>query len=151
MITESVQILCSTHYVCGSVNKNFKIPYKLIHKNHPSCIWTRESISNYIYLTKLAMALCKEYTYRYNKIHKGQAYIEELILNEPVLQDIGFTIPRQAMPDIYKYENDDITFEHVIESYHSYYFFEKQRILDWKNRPVPDFICELETMFCLKL
>ena len=94
------------------------------------------------------MALCKEYTYRYNKIHKGQAYIEELIIQFPDIEDIGFTVPRQAMPDIYKYENDDITFENVIESYHSYYFFEKQHILKWKNRQVPEFITELETMSC---
>lgn len=147
MITESVQILCSVHHVCGSADKNFKVPYKITHKNHPSCIWTRDSLSNYIYLTKLAMELCKEYTYRYNKIHKGHEYIEQLINNLPDLEDKGFTVPRQAMPEMYKYEKEDTTFEHVIESYHSYYFFEKQHIFKWKNRPTPKFITDLENMF----
>jgi hypothetical protein len=40
MILETTQLLCSAHYMV----KSEYIPcYKLIHKNHPSAIWTRKS------------------------------------------------------------------------------------------------------------
>jgi hypothetical protein len=137
MILESCQLLCTTHHV---VSSTYKPPYKLTHKNHPSTVWVRASKANYEYLVNLAKELCKEYTYRYGKIHKCQSYIEELGKNIPPIPDIGFTTPAQAMPDIYK-SNDPV------ESYRAYYFFEKSNIHSWKKRNVPDWIIETKNMF----
>lgn len=40
MILESVQLLCSAHYMTNENNNStYKPPYKLTHKNHPSSIW----------------------------------------------------------------------------------------------------------------
>ena len=107
MITEHNQILCSVHHICKQENSDYKYipPYKLCHKNHPCNKWTRESLSNYKFLIMLNKELCAEYTYRYGKIHKGQAVTEELEKNLPEIPDIGFTKPAQAMPDTYKEEN----------------------------------------------
>ena len=59
--------------------------------------------------------------------------------NLPKLEDKGFTIPAQAMPDDYKYKGDDITPEHVVEAYRKYYQSQdKQKIASWKNRPKPE-------------
>jgi hypothetical protein len=140
MILESCQLLCTTHHVVCST---YKPPYKPTHKNHPSTVWVRESKSNYEYLVNLGKALCKEYTYRYGKIHKCQSYIEELGNNIPSIPDIGFTTPAMAMPDIYKSNNP-------VESYRAYYFFEKSNIHSWKKRSVPKWIIETQNMFQLK-
>ena len=141
MILETTQLLCSAHYMV----KSEYIPcYKLTHKNHPSAIWTRKSKGNYEWLCKLGQELCKEYTYRYGKIHKCQPYIEELSKNIPDLPDLGFTKPALAMPEMYKDDN-------VIDAYQTYYFFGKERMLSWKGkiagRQTPEWITEMHNLF----
>ena len=64
MIIEYAQLLSSAHWMSGG-----EAPYKLVHKNHPCSIWTRESIDNYRWLCELGIELSKEYTYRYGKFH----------------------------------------------------------------------------------
>ncbi len=147
MIVEHFQILCTAHHVSGSKNKEFKPPYKKTHDNHPCNIWVRESISNYLFLIKFTAELLKEYTYRYGKIHKCErdGYISSLENNLPDIPDIGFTVPLQAMPDIYKTDNANI--DGVIESYRQYYYFEKRHIFSWKKREIPEFISEYDEMF----
>lgn len=141
MILETTQLLCSAHYMV----KSEYIPcYKLTHKNHPSAIWTRKSKGNYEWLCKLGEELCKEYTYRYGKIHKCQPYIEELSKNIPDLPDLGFTKPALAMPEMYKDDN-------VVDAYQTYYFFGKERMLSWKGkiagRQTPEWITEMHNLF----
>jgi hypothetical protein len=144
MILESVQLLCSTHHLHPS-GKELKL-MKLSHKNHPSAIWTRESLSNYNWLVELTKELCKEYTYRYGKIHKCEKeYLQILEENKPNIQDIGFTPPKQAMPDTYKIETNNI--EDSIEAYRQYYFFEKSHMFNWKKRDIPEWIIEYQNLF----
>lgn len=142
MILETTQLLCSVHHLTEG---NTYVPcYKLTHKNHPSAIWTRTSKANYIWLCELGIELCKEYTYRYGKIHKCQEYIYDLQKNVPDLPDLEFTQPTQAMPDMYK--GDD-----SIEAYRTYYFFDKTHMLSWKgkiaSRKDPEWITGLRDMF----
>lgn len=141
MILETTQLLCSAHHM---VNSDYKPPYKLTHKNHPCSIWVRTSLSNYTWLCKLGIELCKEYTYRYGKVHKCQEYIQDLYKNKPPLPRLGFTTPAQAMPVEYKCQDP-------VEAYRAYYFFEKHPILSWKgkvaSRDPPDWIVELYAMF----
>ncbi len=147
MILESCQLLCSVHHVCNETKLNYIPPYKLTHKNHPSAIWTRTSLTNYKWLINLTKELCREYTYRYGKIHKCErdGYLTALENNLPDIPDIGFTVPLQAMPDIYKTDNADIN--GVIDSYRQYYYFEKRHIFSWKKREIPEFIKEYDEMF----
>jgi hypothetical protein len=137
MILETCQLLCTTHHITEST---YIPPYKMTHKNHPSTKWVRESQGNYNYLINLGKELCKEYTYRYGKIHKCQSYIEEMGDNIPPIPDYGFTSPAQAMPDQYKSKD-------AVESYRSYYYFEKIELHSWKKRDVPDWIIEIREMF----
>ena len=126
MILETSQLLCGVHWVIGK-----EAPYKLSHKNHPCSIWTRESLSNYLYLCELGLELCKEYTYRYGKRHKSQEVIEWCLINKPNIPDIGFTKPAMAMPDEYKVKS-------VVESYRNYYMGAKSGLAVWKNREKPE-------------
>ena len=139
MILESVQLLCSAHHLHPN-GKELKL-MKLTHKNHPSSIWTRESLSNYKWLVELTKELCKEYTYRYGKVHKCEReYLQILEENKPEIRDLGFTPPKQAMPETYKIED-------VIEAYRQYYFYEKSHMFEWKKRNVPEWIIEYQEMF----
>ena len=137
MILETAQILSSVHHLTKS---EYNPKYKLTHKNHPCNVWTRESLSNYVWLCELGIALCKEYTHRYKKIHSCQALIEELSKNLPVIDDKGFTPPAQAMPDVYKGKD-------AVEAYRQYYFFEKNHILTWKNREEPSWVSDIKQLF----
>ena len=127
MILETSQLLCGTHWIMES-----EAPYKLSHKNHPCAIWTRESLSNYLYLCDLGLELCKEYTYRYGKRHKSQDVIEWCLTNKPNIRDINFTSPPLAMGDEFKIGNN------VIESYRNYYREAKKSFCVWKNREIPE-------------
>jgi hypothetical protein len=129
MILETAQLLCGVHHMTDQVTD--QVPYKLSHKNHPCAIWSRESLSNYLYLCDLGLELCKEYTYRYGKRHKSQDVIEWCVTNKPNVCDKEFTEPARAMPNEYKVDS-------VVESYRNYYIGEKSKIAVWKNREIPE-------------
>ena len=131
MILETAQLLCGVHHTTNPVTDN--IPYKLSHKNHPCSIWTRESLTNYLYLCELGMELCKEYTSRYGKKHKSEEVIMWCIDNKPNIPDLGFTEPPKAMPDEYKVPD-------VVQSYRNYYIAEKIKFAKWKNGHVPSWL-----------
>ena len=105
--------------------------YKPSHQNHPSAIWTRYSIHNYKWLCKLGIELCKEYTFRYNKIHSCEKHLEWLIKQRPnIPKNIPFSQPTPAMPD--KYKNKD-----SITAYRNYYIGEKSYFSKWSKRKIP--------------
>jgi len=122
MITEYNQLLSSVHWV-----NNSEAPYKLTHKNHPCSKWVQKSLSNYKYLVELNQYLCKEYTNRYCKIHKGEHILSILKSNLPNIKDEGFSDPPKCMPEEYKVED-------TIESYRNYYRYDKIRFAKWKNK-----------------
>jgi len=136
MILETAQLLCGVHHVTAhdtahdTVHDTAHVPYKLSHKNHPCSIWSRKSLSNYLYLCELGLELCNEYTYRYGKRHKSQDVIEWCLVNRPNIKDVGFTEPAKAMPDEYKVKS-------VVESYRNYYMGAKSGFAVWKNREKP--------------
>lgn len=141
-ISKSVQFLVDKHVVkmpletaqllCNAVIINKGIaPYKLTHIKHPCTIWTASSIHNFDWLRKYGIALCAEYTYRYNKIHKCENVIRDLV---PInFGDFGFYEPPQCMPDVYS--NKD-----TVKAYRNYYRAEKYPLFKWTNRPTPCWI-----------
>ena len=157
MILEYAQLLSTAHRVLDGVELNGLsvsgrkkkfwtlgdrrdyILYKATHINHPSAVWVRKNQQNYIWLSQLLHALCKEYTYRYGKIHKVErdGLLEELY-NWPMNIPMGeFTEPTPAMPDDVKVAGDSI------KSYHNYYIKNKAHLANWKNRKVPDWYANI--------
>lgn len=128
LITEQNQLLSSVHWL-----NNSEAPYKLTHKNHPCAIWARESKSNYIWLCNSTLALCKEYTFRYGKIHKGEEIAIWHLNHLPNIVDIGITARPKCMDDIYKRDS-------VIESYREYYRIGKTHLHSWKKRNKPEWL-----------
>lgn len=157
MILEYAQLLSTAHRVLDGVELNGLSEsgrkkkfwtlgdrrdytlYKATHINHPSAVWVRQNQQNYIWLSQLLHALCKEYTYRYGKIHKVErdGLLEELY-NWPMNIPMGeFTEPTPAMPDDVKVAGDSI------KSYHNYYIKNKAHLANWKNRKVPDWYANI--------
>ena len=135
MILETCQMLCVVHHL---VTSSYEPPYKLTHKNHPCTVWARESMANYKWLVNLGLELCKEYTYRYEKVHKCEQYIRKMSKkkNFPRISKTVLTTPVQAMPRMYKSKD-------VVESYRHYYFFEKHHLLSWKKREEPKWVTDI--------
>lgn len=130
MQLETAQILCSNIWFFGK-----EAPYRKTHINHPSTIWARSSKANFNYLLQLGFAICKEYTFRYGKVHKSESVLEWIGNNIPIeLPDLDFTEPTPAMPDKYIIHNDSIA------SYRNYYNSEKSHLFKWKNRSAPEWV-----------
>jgi len=152
MIVETCQLLSTAHRVLdghemightktGRRAKRWTLPdsrerilYHATHVNHPSAIWARASRKNYKWLYNLLIELLREYTYRYEKIHKCSELAEHLRYVPTNIPDKPFTEPTPAMPDQYKVPGNSI------KSYHNYYNGEKTRMFAWKKRHMPEFI-----------
>ena len=134
MILEYAQLLCTAIWLSGG-----KAYCKPTHQNHPSAIWARSNKNNWLWLQSLALELCKEYTFRYNRQHKLEPIIIDLKV--PNLSSEPFFQPPQAMPDMYK--GDD-----SIEAYRRYYIHGKSHLHYWKSRhawkgrEIPEFILD---------
>lgn len=130
MCLETTQMLCTAHHV---LDTGYTPPYKQGYKNHPCTIWARTSQDNYTWLCELGLELCKEYTYRYNKVHACEKHLLALSQHVPDMLPLNghITPPALAMPDMYKCKGN------AIASYRTYYFFDKNYIHAYKKRDPP--------------
>ena len=149
MILEYAQLLSTAHRVLdgtlsnglsasGRQKKIWTLPddrndrlYSATHINHPSAIWVRQSYANYVWLSKMLTALCREYTYRYGKVHKVEASgLEEELMYPPmnIPAHEPFTEPTPAMPDDVKIAGDSIA------SYRNYYINNKTHLASWRGK-----------------
>lgn len=160
MITETAQLLCTSHWIGWSKHLNapsdlrgkklklwlqpriplpeLQPPYSLTHFNHPCAIWTRKCLGNYNWLVRHGMALCAEYTRRYGRIHKTEAVIRWAGSFLPPVFDAtnpkdmhGLTPFALAMPEEYKVPGDPV------QSYRNYYLGSKVRFAKWRHGPEP--------------
>ena len=125
MQIESAQMCCTTHWESGS-----EAPYKRAHKNHPSTIWTRQSIQHYNWLVEHGLEICREFELRYGKPHATQKVLEWCKDNKPNIPDNGFIAPPKCMPEEFRVED-------TIESYKNFYINDKVKVkqLSWKKIP----------------
>jgi len=148
MILEYSQLLSTAHRVLDGVetetvsktgrkkkvwklnNSYEEVVYQATHINHPSAIWCRNSYENYTYLARLLKNLCKEYTYRYGKVHKCESsgLVDKLQYTPLNIKPGAFTQPTPAMPEEYKVSGDSIS------SYRNYYNNSKQHLANWKGK-----------------
>ena len=109
--------------------------YSATHINHPSAVWCRQTYGNYKWLHCMLQELCKEYTYRYGKVHKCESSgLVTALMDEPtnISRTVSMTQPTPAMPDDVKVEGDSI------KSYRNYYINNKTHLANWKNRNQPE-------------
>lgn len=131
MVLESVQILCT-----ALNKKGFSTPYKSTHENHPCVIWVESSYANFLWLNELAVALNKEYRFRFDKAHDHASIAVLSKIENLRYADLGLTEYVQAMPEPYKVAGDAVT------AYRNFYRGEKRHFAVWKRRPTPDWMSE---------
>lgn len=140
-------------------------PMKLAYMDHPCTKWVRQHKNNYLFAARLALELCKEYTFRYSKrtidehgntvivepkIHKTQSKIEFMLNNVPksinwessdsvlLIGPHRVTEPAQAFVDKSCFIPND-----AISAYRKYYQSEsKQHLRKWKYRSPPQWFTD---------
>lgn len=133
MILETAQMLSVTHWTCS----NDPDPYNALYKrtkafyNHPCTKWIRESTGNYMWIYILFRELCKEYTYRYKKIHA----CERRFMN--IFNEIPELIPKGIMTPFVQAMFEDVKHKNPIIAYRQYYKKYKKDFCVWTNRPIP--------------
>ena len=148
MILEYAQLLSTAHRVLDGVltvglsesgrkqqryilsDERQQVLYSATHIHHPSAIWCRANLENYLWLHSLLVACCKEYTYRYGKVHKCQETgLVDALQKSPNNIPVGeFTQPTPAMPDECKVPGD------ALQSYRNYYVMNKGHLWSWKGK-----------------
>lgn len=151
MVVESAQMLSTAHRMLDGVieqrpSKSGKrrvkywrmlderedVLYKAVHMNHPCTVWTRETEDNYLWHYRHFVALCDEYTYRYDKAHKTDTLLRKILFRAPAnIPHKSLTPWARAMPEEYK---DGST----TESYQNYYQSKQDRFkMVWSRRETP--------------
>lgn len=129
---EAAQMQCDKHVIKQTLESAQILstvaggPYKPTHQNHPCTLWAGQNQTNFNWLVRHALALCDEYTRRYNKRHKSQDIIERIADAPPELP-IGVSSFVQCMPDEYKDKDPVIAYR---KYYHS-----KAKFASWKTEP----------------
>lgn len=105
--------------------------YKASHVNHPSAVWVRSSLSNYLWLYNMWSHLLREYTFRYGKKHQTEKLLFVLARQPNNISVSGWSDPPPAMPDDCKIPNDSLA------SYRNYYLLKKSHFAKWTKRNEP--------------
>lgn len=105
--------------------------YKASHVNHPSAVWVRSSLSNYLWLYNMWSHLLREYTFRYGKKHQTEKLLFALARQPNNISVSGWSDPPPAMPDDCKIPNDSLA------SYRNYYLLKKSHFAKWTKRNEP--------------
>ena len=155
MVVESAQMLSTAHRIAdGSMElqpsksgkrmiKQFVLPdyrenifYKSVHMHHPCTVWTGASNFNYVWHWKHFQALCKEYTYRYNKVHMTETKLLSHLRippdNIPTGPQTDFALAMKQYPEC-------IVPTDAVQSYRNYYNAAKTGFAKWaKGRNAPE-------------
>ena len=124
MVVESAQLLV-TAFPAGTMG------YKHTHFNHRCARWMRESQQNFRWLLAHAVALCEEYTKRYDRTHKTEGIIDNMLDVKPDLPDIGLTPFARAIKEPWKTMTMNMP---IVEAYRHYYIGDKARFAKWAPR-----------------
>ncbi len=128
----------SLHKAPPSISRPDEPGFRPCHIHHPCAKWVRESLDNYLFLCRLAIALADEFRFRYPKkgAHACEAHAHWLLHHYPIfMMDEGLTPFVQAMDPQYRREDP-------IEGYRNYYRTSKKDrgLLQYKLREPPSWL-----------
>ncbi len=142
MIIEYAQILSTAHRILEPENCPDIMYKKISNPNHPCAVWVRESSENYIWLYKLFKYLCREYTFRYGRVHLTETKLMTILIRVPNgIPNVPMTPFRLAMPDECKIFNANGS-PNAVASYRNYYMMEKGDLCVWTKRDEPRWFLE---------
>ena len=102
MPVEAVQMLvsaCVRHGIQPSVMTKAGTIHKGGYHRHPSTVWAGDNRSNFTWTLLWGLALCREYTRRYGKVHFAQGQLDRLVHSINNIPAGHATSPALAMPD----------------------------------------------------
>lgn len=115
--------------------------YGVTHRNHPSAVWVRKGISNYLWVYDCMWWCNQEFKRRYGHT-KNHLTIDKLsallsVVPKAMLdkENVPFTAPPQCMPDDCKQQN-------TVEAYRAYYTSHKYHIAVWRDGILPEWFKE---------
>lgn len=135
--TSLIKVKAPQKYLPISSSRNE--PYRATHQNHPIINWIQESSGNFNWVVDYALALCKEYTYRYDKTHKLEKWLAETkkakVGNE--------FFPRKFITTFcqcFGEDNQHLKRQSSVEAYRLYYNVVKRKTIkmEWKRREQPE-------------
>jgi hypothetical protein len=129
MILETAQLLATAHH---ELNPKNRIPIKPTHRNHPCAVWVRSCSGNYAWTLDLLYHLLREYTFRYEKVHRYNELYAKLMLPPSNIRNAEREPFVQCVPEKYKSRS-------AVAAYRAYYRGDKARFAKWKApRTEPD-------------
>jgi len=154
MLIEVAQLLCTAHRVLdgekqaaliktGRKTSRWVLPderdtqlYVATHLNHPSAIWTRHNSSNYMWLYEHFLALGREYTHRYGKVHLTITKMKDVLAALPnnIVRSNTVSLMPSCMDKQY------IISECPITNYRNYYQYGKADLHRWSKRLPPQWL-----------
>lgn len=161
MVVESAQMLSTAHRMLDgelttrpsksgkTIVKYWQLPderenvlYKAVHAGHPCTVWTMDTTQNYQWHLVHFVALCDEYTFRYNKVHATASLIPQLC-NFPKNIKVGpmtpFALAMGSNPECMT-KGDPVT------SYRKFYNTKKARFkMSWTKRDIPEWFDPMTT------
>ena len=145
MIVECFQMLGSAVRRHGAQDAQMPLtskgtPLKGGYHQHPATRFTGETRGNYCWVVQHALELCKEYTFRFGKVHACQSGIIHLATMIHLIPEGDFTEFAQCMPDEYKRETShQKCVNNAVIAYRNYYAGEKGGFAHWdRGRKAPD-------------
>ena len=150
MILESTQMLCTALAFAPyaniiSPNLCTSAPCRPLApgmRKHPCTAWTMANITNFNYLTRLAIALCNEHQYRYFMSAEHE-YTDWLKYLGQDLDDLDITIAH-SLPDNFAtaVKNPELRsalrpWADAVNIYRRYYYQDKLPFAKWTSRPIP--------------
>lgn len=126
MAVETAQLLSTVLRSYGADDADL---YRPTHRSHPCTLWAAASRANYQWLTNHGLAICDEYSRRYDKTHASLRVIRKADWMAVVIPEGQLTPFAQAMPD--EFRRDD-----AVEAYRAYYRGAKASIAKWKSPAV---------------
>lgn len=149
MIVESCQLLSTQDRLNGLTENR----YKITHINHP-CRKCLSNEFNYIWLQYHLYGLCKEYTYRFGKIHKSQSLLEKYWLRKD--SDVLYTNKFDFLENYYEllqctsfpqcvtfdFKNSSTDIFDVMKAYRNYYKSKQYTLkrFNYTKRNIPDWM-----------
>jgi hypothetical protein len=166
MIVESGQMLSTAHRMLDGTEtrrksksgktlvKYWELPdsrenvlYKAVHMGHPCTVWTMASDNNYMWHYEHFTELCREYTYRYGKVHMTDTLLRTALGKLPKNIKDGYKYTLTPFPLAMKANPECIFPENPVKSYRMFYETKQERFsMVWTKRKIPEWFNKKETL-----
>ena len=142
MPLEEAQMLCTTVRLHAPEYAEEAGLYRAVHQKHPCTIWAGQTRANYLYSLDMFREMCREYTYRYGKVHASWRLYDALVDAAQYVPDGNIT----PHPECFS-EHTDLKSGRPwpIQSYRKFYMTKQKRFkMVWTKRDMPEWFVPMD-------